>query len=59
VDLRPTTDGDLPALHAVFVAALGELFGRYGIEAPAPPAEAWRNQQGHLVRTGTSVVAED
>jgi GNAT superfamily N-acetyltransferase len=59
VELRPTTDGDVPGLHAVFVAALGELFGRHGLAAPAPPVDAWSSQQRHLIRTGTSVVAED
>jgi GNAT superfamily N-acetyltransferase len=59
VELRPTTDGDVAALHAVFVAALGELFGRHGFAAPSPPLEAWSNQQRHLIRTGASVVADD
>jgi GNAT superfamily N-acetyltransferase len=59
VELRPTTDGDVPALHAVFVAALGELFGRHGFAPPSPTLEAWSNQQRHLLRTGTSVVADD
>jgi GNAT superfamily N-acetyltransferase len=59
VELRPTTDGDVPALHRVFVAALGELFGRHGFAAPTPLLEAWSNQQRHLIRTGTSVVAHD
>ena len=59
MELRPTTDGDVPALHAVFVAALGELFGRRGFDAPSPPLESWSNQQRHLISTGTSVVADD
>lgn len=59
VELRPTTDGDIPALHTVFAEALGDLFGRHGLDAPAPPLEAWSNQQRHLLRTGTSVVAEE
>ena len=59
MELRPTTDGDVAALHAVFVAALGELFGRHGFAQPSPPLEAWSNQQRHLLRTGTSVVADD
>jgi GNAT superfamily N-acetyltransferase len=59
VELRPTTDDDVSGLHAVFVAALGELFGRHGFDPPTPPIEAWSNQQQHLIRTGTSVVADD
>jgi GNAT superfamily N-acetyltransferase len=57
VELRPTTDGDLPAMHAVFLSALGDLFGRHGFESPAPPVEAFAAQQGHVARTGTSIVA--
>ena len=59
MELRPTTDDDIAGLHAVFVAALGDLFGRHAFDAPAPPLEAWGNQQRHLIRTGTSVVADD
>jgi GNAT superfamily N-acetyltransferase len=59
VELRPTTVDDVPAMHAVFVAALGELFERHGFDAPSPPLEAWSNQQQHLLRTGESVVAEE
>lgn len=59
MELRPTTDADVPALRAVFVETIGELFGRHGFDAPSPPAEAWSNQQRHLLRTGTSVVADD
>lgn len=58
MELRPTTDDDLPALHGVFTEAIGELFDRHGLEAPSPPLEAFANQQRHLLRTGSSVVAE-
>lgn len=59
MELRPTTDGDIPALAAVFAAAIGELFERHGFDVPAPPADAWTNQQRHLLHTGTCVLAED
>lgn len=57
MELRPTTEDDLPSLHAIFLAATGELFGRHGFEAPAPPAAAFTSIQDHVRGTGTSVVA--
>jgi GNAT superfamily N-acetyltransferase len=58
VDLRPTTADDLPALHALFAAALGGVFAPHGFETPAPAFEVFANQHRHLLETGTSVVAE-
>jgi GNAT superfamily N-acetyltransferase len=59
VELRPTTVADLPALHALFVAAISGVFAPHGFEAPGPPLEVFVNQQRHVLETGTSVVAED
>jgi GNAT superfamily N-acetyltransferase len=59
VELRPTTDGDLPELHAIFLAAIGSVFAPHGFDPPAPSFEAFSGLQGHILRTGTSVVAED
>jgi hypothetical protein len=58
VELRPTAVDDLPALHRLFVEALGGLFGPHGFEAPVPRLEVFANQQQHILETGTSVVAE-
>ncbi len=58
MELRPTTDGDLPALHAIFLDAIGSVFLPHGFEPPAPSLETFSNLQGHILRTGTSVVAE-
>jgi hypothetical protein len=58
VELRPTTDGDLPALHAIFLGAIGSVFLPHGFEPPTPTLETFSNLQGHLLRTGTSIVAE-
>lgn len=59
MELRPTTDGDLPALHAIFVAAIGSVFVSHGFDPPAPSLATFSNLQGHIRRTGTSVVAEE
>ncbi len=59
MELRPTTATDLPALHALFVAAINGVFARHGFEPPGPPREVFENQQWHVLETGTSVVAED
>ena len=58
MELRPTTDGDLPALHAIFLDAIGSVFVPHGFEPPAPTLETFSSLQGHILRTGTSVVAE-
>jgi GNAT superfamily N-acetyltransferase len=59
VELRPTTVADLPALHALFVAAISGVFAPHGFEAPGPPLDAFVTQQRHVLDTGASVVAED
>jgi predicted GNAT family acetyltransferase len=59
VELRPTTDDDLPALHAIFNDAIGSVFLPHGFEPPAPSLATFTNLQGHIRRTGTSVVAEE
>ena len=58
MELRPTTDGDLPALHAIFLGAIGSVFLPHGFEPPTPTLETFSNLQGHILRTGTSIVAE-
>lgn len=58
MELRPTTEDDLPALHAVFVEATSELFRRHRLDPPAPSLEVFANQQRHIARTGVSVVAD-
>ena len=59
MELRPTTDGDLPALHAIFLDAIGSVFVPHGFEPPTPSLATFSNLQGHIRRTGTSVVAEE
>jgi GNAT superfamily N-acetyltransferase len=59
VELRPTADGDLPALHALFAAAVAGVYEPHGFAPPAPRLEAFANQQRHVAATGTSVVAEE
>ncbi len=50
MDLRPTAAEDLPDLHEVFGAAIGELYRRHNLEAPGPPVEIFVAQQGHVLR---------
>ena len=58
MELRPTTVGDLPALHALFVEAIGDLYLRHRFEPPAAPFEVFENQQRYIIETGgNSVVA--
>ena len=59
MELRPTTADDLPALHGLFVGAIGGVFEPHGFDPPAPRLEVFVNQQRHVLETGTSVVAED
>jgi GNAT superfamily N-acetyltransferase len=58
VELRPTVADDLPALHALFVAAVAGLFEPHAFVAPTPRLEVFANQQRHVLATGVSVVAE-
>ena len=62
MDLRPTVDGDLPALHDIFLAAVAGVFEAQRFEPqrfapPAPRYEVFASLQGHIARTGNSVVA--
>jgi GNAT superfamily N-acetyltransferase len=59
VELRPTTVADLPALYALFVAAINGVFEPHGFAPPGPRLDVFVNQQQHLLDTGTSVLAED
>ena len=57
--LRPTTVGDLPALHALFLDAIAGVY-RHAFDPPAPPFEVFANQQRHILDTGgRSVLATD
>ena len=47
--IRPTTSDDLPAQHAVFRTAIGEVFRRHRFDPPNPPLEVFVAQQGHLL----------
>ena len=58
MELRPTTVDDLPALHALFTAAINGVFEPHGFAAPGPPFEVFANQQQHVLSTGTSIVAQ-
>lgn len=59
MELRPTTVADLPALHALFLAAINGVFEPHGFDPPGPRFDVFANQQRHVLETGTSVVAED
>ena len=59
MELRPTTDGDLPAMHRVFTDAIGSVFRPHGYEPPAPSVAVLSGLQGHIMRTGRSFVAEE
>ena len=59
MELRPTTVGDVEALHALFLASIAAVYRPRAFEAPAPPLEVFASQQLHVVETGTCVVAEE
>jgi len=59
VELRPTTAGDLPGLHATFVDAIATVFAPRGFDVPAPSLEVFSILQGHVLATGVGYVAED
>jgi hypothetical protein len=59
VELRPTTVGDLPELHATFVDGISTVFAPHGFEASAPSLEVFSILQRHVLATGVSYVAED
>src|SRR2546423_5492684 len=50
MEMRPTTDADVPALDDVFRASIGEVFRRHAFEPPNPPPEAFAAQHRHLLR---------
>ena len=57
MELRPTSVGDLPALHEVFRAAISGVYLPHGFQPPSPPVEVFTTQQEHVLRTGVSHVA--
>jgi GNAT superfamily N-acetyltransferase len=59
VELRPTTDGDMAALHTTFLAAIGSVFDPHAFDPPSPSLEVFRSLQRHVAATGVSVVAEE
>ncbi len=59
MELRPTTDGDLPAMHATFLEALGGVFRAHAFEPPGRTLEVFSNLQRHARDTGVSFVAEE
>lgn len=59
MELRPTTDGDLPALHATFVDAISTVFAPRGFDVPAPSADVFSILQRHVLATGVGYVAEE
>jgi len=59
VELRPTTEGDLPALHTTFLDAIDSVFSPHAFEAPSPSLEVFGSLQRHVAATGASVVAEE
>jgi GNAT superfamily N-acetyltransferase len=59
VELRPTTDGDVPALHTTFLDAIDSVFRPHGFDSPSPSLEVFGTLQRHVAATGLSVVAEE
>jgi GNAT superfamily N-acetyltransferase len=57
VELRPTSVGDLPALHELFLAAISGVYLPHGFQPPSPPFDVFTTQQEHVLRTGVSHVA--
>jgi Acetyltransferase (GNAT) family len=57
VELRPTTVGDLPVLHELFLAAISGVYLPHGFQPPSPPVDVFTTQQEHVLRTGVSHVA--
>jgi GNAT superfamily N-acetyltransferase len=58
VELRPTTVGDFPALHSLFLESIAGVYRAHAFEPPTPPFDAFVNQQRHIIETGgASVVA--
>ncbi len=59
MELRPTTEDDLPAVYATFVDAVGSVFQPHAFEAPSPSEDVFSTMHRHLLATGLCVVAED
>ncbi len=60
MELRPTTVGDLPALHALFLTSIAGVYLPHRFEPPAPPLEVFADQQRHIIDSGgRSLVAAD
>ena len=57
MELRPTSVGDLPALHQVFLAAISGVYLAHAFQPPSPPVDVFTTQQEHVLRTGVSHVA--
>ena len=57
MELRPTTVGDLPALHEVFLAAISGVYLPHSFQPPSPPVDVFTTQQEHVLRTGVSQLA--
>lgn len=59
MELRPTTDDDLPRLHATFVDAIATVFAPRGFDVPSPALDVFSILQRHVLATGVGYVAED
>lgn len=59
MDLRPTTDGDLAAIHETFVHAIRSVFVPHGFAPPSPPFEVFATLHRHVLASGVSFVAEE
>ena len=51
MELRPTVADDLPAMHRLFLSAIGSVYEPHDFEPPAPPAEVFAANHGHLLAT--------
>ncbi|HEX6763266.1 MAG TPA: GNAT family N-acetyltransferase [Gaiellaceae bacterium] len=51
MDVRPTVADDLPVMHRLFLAAIGSVYEPHDFEPPAPPAEVFASNHGHLLAT--------
>jgi GNAT superfamily N-acetyltransferase len=48
----------MPALHALFLAAIAAVYRPHGFEPPAPPLDVFAGQQRHILDSGgTALVA--
>jgi GNAT superfamily N-acetyltransferase len=57
VQIRATTDADLPSLHRIFRSAVGELYTRHGFAAPVAQPDVFEVLQRHIRDTGAGAVA--